>query len=78
MKSNFCLKIAQNLSSMQSISAMPQAAGYQGMYQAKPTLHQTNVVKKIKTCSLSTRPYDFGKQKLIISLAKDHAYLSTY
>ena len=36
----------QNLSLMQSISAVHQAAGYQGIYQATPTLHQTNVVKK--------------------------------
>ena len=40
--------VAKNLSSMLSISLVHQAVGYQDMYQAKPTLHQTNVVKKLR------------------------------
>ena len=65
---------------MLSISLVHQAAGYQDMYQAKPTLHQTNVVKKSRLAVYQhgELPYAFVKQKLIVSLVKDHAYLSTY
>ena len=63
---------------------MHQAAGYQGMHQATPTLHQTyvfgNKELKLAVCQYSVFiviiVYD--KQKLIILLVKDHEYLRTW